>query len=56
MYLICTCAIIYLGDIMVCFDEVIHSEFRDSVIDYGIIYGSNTIVFIKAGQDGSMCG
>ena len=40
----------------IAFDEVIHSEFRDSVIDYGIIYGSNTIVFIKAGQDGSMCG
>ena len=38
------------------FDEVIHEKFNDKVIDYGIIYGSNTIVFIKAGQDGSMCG
>lgn len=41
---------------MICFDEVIHSSFRDKVIDYGIVNGNSTIVFIKAGQDGSMCG
>ena len=38
------------------FDEVIHKEFNDTVIDYGIVNGNNTIVFIKSGQDGSMCG
>lgn len=41
---------------MICFDEVIHSSFRDIVIDYGIVNGNSTIVFIKAGQDGSMYG
>ena len=41
---------------MINFDEVIHREFNDSVIDYGIVNGNSTIVFIKAGQDGSMCG
>lgn len=39
------------------YDKVIHSQFKDiAIIDYGIIEGNETIVFIKAGQDGSMYG
>lgn len=39
------------------FDIIIHSPFKDiAIIDYGIIKGNNKIVFIKAGQDGSMYG
>lgn len=38
------------------FDKEIHSSFNDEVIDYGIVEGNNTIVFIKAGQDGSLYG
>ena len=39
------------------FDIIIHSPFKDiAVIDYGIVKGNNKIVFIKAGQDGSMYG
>lgn len=39
------------------YDKIIHSQFKDTIIiDYGIINGNETIVFIKAGQDGSMYG
>lgn len=39
------------------YDKIIHSQFEDiAIIDYGIIKGNETIVFIKAGQDGSMYG
>ena len=39
------------------FDKEIHSKFINNIIiDYGIVNGNNTIVFIKAGQDGSLYG
>ena len=39
------------------FDEEIHSKFEDiAIIDYGIVEGNNTIVFIKAGQNGALYG
>ena len=39
------------------YDIVIHSQFKNiAIIDYGIMKGNNTIIFIKAGQDGSMYG
>ena len=39
------------------FDKVIHSKFKDiAIIDYGIVNGNNIIVFIKAGQNGSLYG
>ncbi|MCR5457352.1 MAG: alpha/beta hydrolase, partial [Clostridiales bacterium] len=39
------------------FDKIINSPFYNkAVIDYGIVYGNNTIVFIKAGQNGSIYG
>lgn len=39
------------------FDKEIHSKFEDiAIIDYGIVEGNNTIVFIKAGQNGSLYG
>ena len=39
------------------YDKVIHSQFEDiAVIDYGIIKGNETIVFIKAGQYGTIYG
>ena len=39
------------------YDQIIHSQLEDiAVIDYGIVKGNETIVFIKAGQDGSMYG
>ena len=39
------------------FDKEIHSKFNDiAIIDYGIIEGNNIIVFIKAGQNGSLYG
>ncbi len=39
------------------FDIEIHKEFDENItIDYGIIKGDSTILFIKAGQDGSMYG
>ena len=38
------------------FDKEIHSSFNDEIIDYGIVEGNNIIVFIKAGQDGSLYG
>ena len=39
------------------FDEIIKKEFKDiAVIEYGIIKGNSTIVFIKAGQNGSIYG
>lgn len=39
------------------FDKEIHSKFNDiAIIDYGIVEGNDTIVFIKAGQDGSLYG
>lgn len=39
------------------FDKEIHSKFEDiAIIDYGIIEGNNIIVFIKAGQNGSLYG
>ncbi len=39
------------------YDQIIHSQFEDiAIIDYGIVKGNETIVFIKAGQDGSMYG
>lgn len=39
------------------FDIEIKKEFKDSTnIDYGIIKGNDKIVFIKAGQDGSLYG
>lgn len=37
------------------FDKKMHSKFEDiAIIDYGIIEGNDTIVFIKAGQNGSL--
>lgn len=39
------------------YDEILKKEFRDiAIIEYGIIKGNSTIVFIKAGQDGSIYG
>lgn len=39
------------------FDIVMCKKFDDKInIDYGIVNGNNTILFIKAGQDGSMYG
>ena len=39
------------------FDKEIKSNFKDiAVIEYGIVNGNNTIVFIKAGQNGSLYG
>ena len=39
------------------YDIIIHSPFKDiAIIDYGIMKGSNTIIFIKVGQDGSIYG
>ncbi len=39
------------------YNKIIHSKLNSKVIiDYGIINGDKTIVFIKAGQDGSMYG
>lgn len=39
------------------FDKEIHSKLEDiAIIDYGIIEGNNIIVFIKAGQNGSLYG
>lgn len=39
------------------FNKEIHSKFEDIVIiDYGIVEGNNIIVFIKAGQNGSLYG
>ncbi len=38
------------------FDKEIKSKFKNDVIEYGIINGDNTIVFIKAGQNGSLYG
>ena len=38
------------------FDEVLQFSFYEDNIDYGIIRGSNTIYFIKAGQNGSIYG
>ena len=39
------------------FDKEIHSKFEDiEIIDYGIVEGNNIIVFIKAGQNGSLYG
>lgn len=39
------------------FDKEIHSKFENiAIIDYGIVEGNNIIVFIKAGQNGSLYG
>ena len=39
------------------FDKEIHSKLEDiAIIDYGIVEGNNIIVFIKAGQNGSLYG
>ena len=38
------------------FDEIIDLPFAGDTIQYGIVNGSNTIVFIKAGANGSMYG
>lgn len=39
------------------FDIILHKEFYDtSIIDYGIVKGNETIIFIKAGQGGSIYG
>ncbi len=39
------------------FDKEIKKEFKDiAIIEYGIVEGNNTIVFIKAGQNGSLYG
>lgn len=38
------------------FDKEIKSKFNNNVIEYGIVNGDNTIVFIKAGQNGSLYG
>lgn len=39
------------------YDEILKKEFKDiAIIEYGIIKGNSTIVFIKAGQDGSIYG
>ena len=39
------------------FDKEIKSKFENNlIIDYGIVEGNNTILFIKAGQNGSLYG
>ncbi len=38
------------------FDIEINKEFNNNIINYGIIKGNEIIVFIKAGQDGSLYG
>lgn len=38
------------------FDEVIHRTFGNSIVEYGIIKGNNTVIFTKAGANGSMRG
>ena len=39
------------------YDKIVHSQLEDiAIIDYGIIKGNEIIVFIKAGQDGTIYG
>ena len=39
------------------FDKIVKSNLEDiTTIEYGIIEGNNTIVFIKSGQNGSIYG
>lgn len=39
------------------YDSIVYSRFSDDIIiNYGIIKGNSTIIFIKAGQDGSCYG
>lgn len=38
------------------YDIELHRQFNEQIIDYGIIHGNNNILFVKAGQDGSMYG
>lgn len=39
------------------YDNIVYSRFsEDLIINYGIIKGNSTIIFIKAGQDGSCYG
>lgn len=39
------------------YDKIVHSQLEDiAIIDYGIVKGNEIIVFIKAGQDGTMYG
>lgn len=39
------------------YDKIVNSKLEDiAIIDYGMVRGNETIVFIKAGQDGSMYG
>lgn len=38
------------------FDQVIIKPFEEQIIEYGILKGSNTVVFTKAGANGSMHG
>lgn len=38
------------------FDIIIHKNFEENIIDYGIIKGNETIIFIKSGQDGTIYG
>ena len=46
---------IYMNNLK--FDKEINSTFKDTItIEYGIVEGNNTIVFIKVGQDGSLYG
>ena len=38
------------------FDITLHKEFNKTIIDYGIVKGNETIIFIKTGQNGSIYG
>lgn len=39
------------------YDKIVRSQLKNTaIVDYGIVRGTETIVFIKAGQDGSMYG
>ena len=38
------------------FDEIVHKQFEQKTIEYGIIRGNDTVFFAKAGANGSMRG
>lgn len=45
-----------MGRFFLRFDFEIKKEFNNTMIEYGIINGDNTIVLVKAGQNGSLYG
>lgn len=39
-----------------CFDKIVHKAVGEETVDYGLIFGNNKIVFIKAGAGGGIPG